>query len=139
MVKKVNLQSVTKTISNKQISDYANASGDRNPLHLDDKFAASTRFGGIIAHGMLTLAFVNEMLVRSFGECWLQNGSLKVRFKGASYPKDRLASTGTLINEAIDSTQHQLNYSILLSNQKEEEIITGSIRVTVPKNDRDQP
>ena len=133
----VSLQSVTKTISNKQISAYANASGDKNPLHLDDEFASSTRFGGIIAHGMLTLAFINEMLVRSFGAYWLQNGSLKVRFKGAAYPKDRLASAGDLIKETTDSNQHQLDYSILLNNHKNEEIITGSIRVTVPKNNRD--
>ena len=93
----VNLQPVTKTISNEQISDYANASGDRNLLHLDDTFAASTQFGGIIAHGMLTLAFLNEMLVRSFGEYWLKNGSLKVSFKGAANPNDKMTSAGNLI------------------------------------------
>jgi len=131
----VNLQPVTKTISNEQISDYANASGDRNLLHLDDTFAASTQFGGIIAHGMLTLAFLNEMLVRSFGEYWLKNGSLKVRFKGAAYPNDKLTSAGNLIKQTTDSNQQQLNYSILVSNHKDEEIITGNIRVAVPNNE----
>ncbi len=53
-----NLPSVVKTITQTQLNRYAEASGDQNPLHLDAEFAASTQFGGIIAHGMLTLALL---------------------------------------------------------------------------------
>ena len=36
------------------------------PFHLDEEFARTTQFGGRIAHGMLTLAFVSEMLETAF-------------------------------------------------------------------------
>jgi 3-hydroxybutyryl-CoA dehydratase len=44
------------------IEAFAAASGDRNPVHFDDDYAAATRFGGRIAHGMLTAAFMSAIL-----------------------------------------------------------------------------
>lgn len=44
------------------IEAFGSASGDRNPVHFDDRYAASTRFGGRIAHGMLTASFLSAIL-----------------------------------------------------------------------------
>jgi 3-hydroxybutyryl-CoA dehydratase len=44
------------------IEAFGAASGDRNPVHFDDAYAASTRFGGRIAHGMLTASFLSAIL-----------------------------------------------------------------------------
>jgi len=44
------------------IEAFGAASGDRNPVHFDDRYAASTRFGGRIAHGMLTASFLSAIL-----------------------------------------------------------------------------
>ena len=77
------LLEVSRTITQDRLTAYAEASGDDNPLHLDREFAAGTRFGGIIAHGMLTLAFISEMMTAHLGRAWLTGGSLRVRFKGA--------------------------------------------------------
>jgi 3-hydroxybutyryl-CoA dehydratase len=44
------------------IEAFAAASGDRNPVHFDEAYAAATPFGGRIAHGMLTAAFVSAVL-----------------------------------------------------------------------------
>ncbi len=88
------LPAVSRTITQERLTAYADASGDDNPLHLDAGFAAETRFGGIIAHGMLTLAFISEMMTASFGEPWLTNGSLRVRFKGAAYLGDQVETWG---------------------------------------------
>ena len=41
---------------------FAEATGDRNPVHFDDAYAAGTRFGGRIAHGMLTAGFISAVL-----------------------------------------------------------------------------
>jgi len=43
------------TFSREQIADYAEASADRNPIHLDDEFARSVGLPGVIAHGMLQM------------------------------------------------------------------------------------
>ena len=58
------LTPVTHHVTESQIARYADAAGDHNPLHLDAEFAASTPYGRPIAHGMLVLAFVSEMLTR---------------------------------------------------------------------------
>jgi 3-hydroxybutyryl-CoA dehydratase len=45
-----------------RIEAFADVSGDRNPVHLDEEYAAGTRFGGRVAHGMLTAAFFSGLL-----------------------------------------------------------------------------
>ena len=81
---------VPRAISQDQLDAYADASGDHNPLHLDPAFAEGTQFGGIIAHGMLTLGFVGELVASVFGQYWLNTGALNVRFRGPAYLGDQV-------------------------------------------------
>ena len=90
------LPTVTKTITQEKINAYSLAGGDDNPLHTDSAFAAKTQFGGTIAHGMLVLAYVSEMLTAAFGEDWLASGRLKVRFRAPARPGDTLTADGTV-------------------------------------------
>jgi 3-hydroxybutyryl-CoA dehydratase len=54
--------SFTKTLSERDIFLFASASGDRNPVHLDDAYASRTRFGGRIAHGMLSASVISAAI-----------------------------------------------------------------------------
>jgi acyl dehydratase len=54
----------TKTISDNDVKQFAAASGDTNPLHLDDEFAEQTRFRGRIAHGTLVGSLISAALAR---------------------------------------------------------------------------
>jgi len=54
----------TKTISEEDVTNFAAASGDTNPLHLDDEFAEDTRFRGRIAHGTLVGGLISAALAR---------------------------------------------------------------------------
>jgi 3-hydroxybutyryl-CoA dehydratase len=49
-------------VTDATIAAFAEASGDHNPLHLDEAFAATTRFGGRIAHGMLTAGYLSAVI-----------------------------------------------------------------------------
>lgn len=123
------LPRLSRTITQGQLDKYSEVSGDRNPLHLDSEFAAGTQFGGIIAHGMLTLAFVNEMLAASLGESWLSSGTMRARFKGAAYPGDCLETWGELSRQ--DGEHKTFNIGIGNSSTGEN-LITGT--ATARKN-----
>jgi 3-hydroxybutyryl-CoA dehydratase len=49
-------------VDDRTIELFGDASTDRNPLHFDDAFAAETPFGGRIAHGMITAAFISAVI-----------------------------------------------------------------------------
>lgn len=90
------LAPLVKTLTQQKIDRYALASGDGNPLHTDPEFAARTRFGGTVAHGMLVLAYVSEMLTAAIGERWLSGGRLKIRFRAPARPGDTLTAAGAV-------------------------------------------
>jgi len=120
------LDTVSRKIAQEQLLAYSEVSGDRNPLHLDAEFAAQTQFGGIIAHGMLTLAFVSEMMASSVGKPWLTSGSVRARFKGAAYPGDSLETWG----KASKSDAGSQSYSIALRNSATgDDLIAGTAAV----------
>ena len=58
--------SATRTITEADIVRFAEVSGDHNPLHLDEAFAAGTKFGGRVAHGMLTASFISAVFGNQF-------------------------------------------------------------------------
>ena len=127
-----NLPSVVKTIGQEQLNQYADASGDHNPLHLDARFAQTTQFGGIIAHGMLTLAFISEMMVAAYGNCWLESGSLRVRFKGAACLGDRVETWGQVTKQEQQGSQQRITCSVGARNQgNQQELISGTASVSI--------
>jgi acyl dehydratase len=61
----VTKRSVTFTTS--QIAAYAEASGDHNPIHLDDAFARTVGLPGVIAHGMLQMGIMGVVAAEAAG------------------------------------------------------------------------
>ncbi len=49
-------------VDDRTIELFGDASTDRNPLHFDEQFAGDTPFGGRIAHGMITAAFISAVI-----------------------------------------------------------------------------
>jgi 3-hydroxybutyryl-CoA dehydratase len=55
-------ESLSKTISSSDVVGFAEVTGDRNPIHLSEHFAAKTRFGTRIAHGLYTASLISAVL-----------------------------------------------------------------------------
>jgi 3-hydroxybutyryl-CoA dehydratase len=98
------LPTIVKIVTQDAINRYAPVSGDNNPLHTDPIFAATTRFGGPIAHGMLILAYVSEALTAAFGDRWLRSGRLKARFRGPARPGDTVTVSGRVKSQEAGRT-----------------------------------
>ena len=118
-----------KTITQDAIDRYARASGDLNPIHIDEAFAKQTAAGGTIAHGMLVLAYVSQMMTQAYGRSWLTGGRLDVRFRNPARPGDTLTVTGRVRQE----TPEAVVCEILCHNQRGEPIVTGDATVRLPK------
>jgi 3-hydroxybutyryl-CoA dehydratase len=117
-----------RAITQERIVNYANASGDRNPIHIDQSFAAETVYGRTIAHGMLVLSMVSEMMTEYFGLDWIENGKLKVRFKAPAYPEDYLTAKGILRKSDPNKKQFSnacITYRVFIHNQNNEELVVG--------------
>jgi 3-hydroxybutyryl-CoA dehydratase len=122
---------VVKHITQEKINLYAEASGDFNPIHVDESFAAKTPLGGTIAHGMLNLAYVSEMMTSAFGRSWVSGGKLRAKFKESARPGDTLTITGKVlcIDQKDDVSYANCNFEA--RNQKDETIVTGEATVRV--------
>ncbi|HET9161442.1 MAG TPA: MaoC family dehydratase [Caulobacteraceae bacterium] len=53
---------MTATVTDETIRKFAEVSGDDNPIHLDEAYAATTQFGERIAHGMLSAGFISAVI-----------------------------------------------------------------------------
>ena len=120
------LPSLERPVTLDTITRYAEASGDRNPLHLDPKYAATTRFGGPIAHGMLVLAYVSEALTAAFGKAWLSGGRLKARFRAPARPGDTVTVRGSIVKVENGRTHAEIE----AVNQSGEVLISAEAEVT---------
>ena len=124
---------VTRTITQERLNAYAQASGDDNPLHLDPEFASGTQFGGIIAHGMLTLAFVGETMAAAHGRRWLEAGSIRVRFKGAAYIGDRVETWGSASKGARSQNGKSEHFVVgVRDSATGQELVAGAANIRKP-------
>ena len=119
------LPQIVKQLSQQKINLYAEASGDFNPIHIDEAFAAETPLGGTIAHGMLVLAYASEMMTKAFGKSWLEGGKLSIRFKAPARPQDTITASGQIDSIEDKDGISYVNCSLACSNQNGDILITG--------------
>ena len=110
MIFKVNdkLISIKKTISQAHINQYAKASGDFNPIHVDEEFGKNSQFKGNIAHGMMIAATISELMTKTFNLAWYETGTMKIRFKAPVFPEDTITTSGVI--QKISLTEEQKHY-----------------------------
>ena len=130
------LPTIEKTVTQRQIERYADAAGDHNPIHLDADFATGAEFGGArlegtIAHGMMILAFVSEMMTAAFGEDWLRSGNLKVRFRGPVYSGETVTAFGSVKRISALDGASELTCAVGVRKDNEDIAISGDAVVRI--------
>lgn len=78
------------------IDAYAKTSGDFNPIHVDPEFARNGPFGRTIGHGLMTLAFVAEMLNTWSSGAFDESSELEIAFVSPVFAGDTVEVTGVV-------------------------------------------
>jgi 3-hydroxybutyryl-CoA dehydratase len=119
----------TTGITRESIREFAEASLDFNPLHLDDQYMqgsfGKTNFGGIIAHGMSTFALITKMMTD-----WLipRNGThrrLETRWVKAVRPGDAITPQAVVSQKLGTENSRWVVFNIEVKNQKDETVAVG--------------
>jgi 3-hydroxybutyryl-CoA dehydratase len=118
------------TIDDQDLLLFATVSGDHNPVHLNEEYAATTRFKQRIAHGMYTGALISAVLGMEFpGPGSIYMGQT-LDFKRPVMIGDEITVTLT-VKEKIDKGQKVL-LTCELTNQKNKVVVTGEATVIAP-------
>jgi acyl dehydratase len=118
---------ITKTIEQADIDAFASVSGDHNPVHVDEEFAKTTRFGKRIAHGMLTASLISSVLANKLpGEGSVYLGQT-LQFVGPVFPGDEVTARVTV--KDIREDKPILKLETICVNQRDEIVIRGEATV----------
>ena len=94
--------SIERHVTDELVREFAALSGDHNPLHLDEEYARSTRFGRRIAHGMLSGAFISAVLGYEFKERKIVYLSQTMKFTAPVFIGDTVTTTATVTHVRDD-------------------------------------
>lgn len=121
-------------IEHGQITEYADASGDRNPIHMDNDAAKKAGLkNGVIAHGMLSMAFLGQLMTD-----WIGDGDLKklgVNFRGMVKPGDVLTCDGKILKKYRDGDEGLVECELTVTNQNGDKLTRGEATASLPKKD----
>ena len=116
-------------ITKVQLVKYAGASGDYNLIHTDDETARRVGLDGVIAHGMLSMAFLGQYL------CWLTGPEsvrrLSVRFVEMVRPGDVLTCRGRVTALERDAVGRRMTLELWAENEKAERVTVGDAEVVI--------
>lgn len=119
---------VSRTVTDAHVRAFAELTGDNNPVHLDEAFAATTRFGGRIAHGMLGAGLISAAIATRLpgpGSIYLGQS---LRFTAPV----RLGDTITTRIEVLEVIRRRVRLGTVCRNQHGETVIDGEATVMIP-------
>lgn len=99
-----------KTLTDADVRSFALTSGDTNPLHLDDEFAASTRFGQRIVHGTMVSGLISAALARLPGLVIYLSQDLE--FRNPVFIGDRVAAECEVV-ESLGGHRYRLSTTVV--------------------------
>jgi len=121
--------SISKTITDADIHAFADVTGDHNPIHLDDEYAATTRFGGRIAHGMLSASLISGVLASELPGAGSVYLSQTLKFVKAVFPGDTVTARVTVTG--IRDDKPIVTLKTVCVNQHNELVLKGEATVLV--------
>lgn len=118
-------------ITRADLTRYAAASGDPNPIHLDEDFAKSAGYPGVFAHGMLSMGYLADFVVRAGGGPETVR-KLRARFAKLTWPGDRLACRGVVTAVRDEDGVRVVECDVWTETADGERKVTGTATLALP-------
>lgn len=121
---------IAKTIEQSDIDAFADVTGDHNPVHVDEEFAKTTRFGKRIAHGMLTASLISAVLANKLPGAGSVYLGQTLQFVAPVFPGDEVTARVTV--KEIREDKPIMKLETVCVNQRDEVVIRGEATVLLP-------
>ena len=122
---------LSKTVKDEDIRIFAEVTGDKNPLHLDDEFASKTIFKRRIAHGILTAALISSVI----GNRLPGNGTIylsqTLNFLAPVYVGDEVTAKVEVLQVLKEGKRLRLKTQVI--NQNGTVVVDGEALVIPPR------
>ena len=130
-IKVGDVASLTKLMSDQDVVWFAEASGDRNPIHLDDNYAATTQFGKRIAHGLLVAGLISAVLGTQLPGPGCVYLSQTLQFRSPVFIGDTITATVEVLKVREDKPIVVLR--TVCTNQHAQTVIEGEAVLVTPR------
>ncbi len=124
------IQGISKgPVTRTQLALFAGASGDHNPIHLDDEEAKAGGLPGVIVHGMLMMAILGQMLTQ-----WVPQSRVRKfsnRFAAMAVPGDTITCSGKVVAKREEGGEKLVDVEVIAQNQKGDTLLKGIATVAL--------
>lgn len=119
----------SQTITDADIKSYAGLSGDHNPVHIDEAYAADSRFKKRIAHGLMSAGFFSALFGTKLPGPGCVYVSQTLNFKRPVYINDTVTAIVTVTN--VDPKQRRVFFETVC-RVGSKSVIDGNAEIYVP-------
>jgi acyl dehydratase len=109
---------------------YASASGDSNPIHIDVDFARAAGMPDVVAHGMLSMAWLGRLLTDWAPQRYLREFS--VRFSAMTQVGERIICTGRVTEKLERDGERLVRVALATANEAGELKVSGDAYLALP-------
>lgn len=115
------VETFAKTITQTDVTLWVGLAGDLNPVHINEQYAATTRFNGVIVPGLLVAGFISTVMTQlTFGSVY---SGQSLKFLKPVHVGDTITAVGTVVEKRED--KHRVVVRTECFNQRGELVITG--------------
>ena len=116
---------------------FCGASNDHNPIHVDIDFARKAGMDDVFAHGMLSMAYLGQMLTN-----WVPQSAIRafsVRFGAITHLGDRITCSGKVVDVFEEDGEMRLRLDLVAADQSGEAKLSGQAIVAASQEKRVKP
>ncbi len=129
----MDIPTLTKNPTPRQLVKYAGASGDFYEIHYDKDYAVNNELPGTILHGALKNAFLGQLMTDWIGAHGVLK-KLSCQYRGMDQPESTIYCKGKAVRKYREGSENLVDCEIWVENEKGERTTPGKATVALPSH-----